>query len=224
MLFIRRNDREFIQRNVPFLCSIAIGIAINLIGLLKHYAPHYALALCASLPCVLLILVNEKLPRPLLGIASVLLLFGLVENVQSHARNQASDIQWEGGAKRYLKIIEGLPIAPGQKRVWAYLSPVKAGVVPLIVAYAGSTFVRQAVYGGSDQVDVVPTTDRAAKDWKYVFFPKSYFPTRESIALNYRKHFDFAVTKFEIEPTDTIDELETWFVLTRNSGAAVAPH
>jgi hypothetical protein len=200
-----------------------VGIFINFTGLLKHYSPHYALVLCASLSCLLLVLINEKFPRPLVGVAGALLLGALTLNLYGYSVSHFANLQKVSAVQRDLQKIQALPIAPGEKRVWGYFSPVKAGVLPMIVQYAGSPFVAKAVYGDATAVDVVPTSDRSVSDWKYVFFPKNHFPTREALAAKYRKQFDFAVTEFEIEPTDRIDELETWFVLTRKPEAADAP-
>ena len=46
--------------------------------------------------------------------------------------------------------------------------------------------------------------------WKYVIFPKTYYPTEESIGLKTESMFDFKVTQFELEKKDKVLELENF--------------
>ncbi|WP_158904619.1 hypothetical protein [Burkholderia sp. L27(2015)] len=213
-------DKPWKKKNIPFVVAIFFGIFINLTGLLKHYSPlsqHYALPLCASLSCLLLIKNKDAYGRNFLKIGVILVAALLVVNLHSYTKIHTTNNQLASAVIRDSETIEKLPLLPGEKRVWGYYSPTKAGVMPMINQYAGSSFVSQIINKNSSSNDVTPNDDRDTKNWRYVIFPKSYFPTRESIPQNYPKQFDFAVTKFAIRDTDKISELETFFLLSRVS-------
>jgi hypothetical protein len=216
---IRKNikDRIWVNTYIPFSAVVLIGISINLLGLLKHYTSHYALPLCASLPCLLLIVDRRKLSRDYL-IAGVTLITALVILcLHNFSSIHTSSVQRADAAIRDVEVINSLPISKEKRRVWGYFSPSEGGVLPLIQSYAGSTLATQVLQEVIDPIDTSPIRETDLEKWKYVIFPKKYFPTRESILENYQKQFDFAATQFKLQEADKISELEMFFVLTRTA-------
>ena len=84
----------------------------------------------------------------------------------------------------------------------------------MIDQFSGSIFVDKIIHN-APLVDVSPLEDQSGADWKYVMFPKTAFPTRDSLRRNVHARGDFAATKFQFHETDDIKELATFFVLTR---------
>ena len=211
-------DASWVRANFPFSLAVLAGISLNLLGLLKHYSPlsqHYALPLCASLPCLLLVGNGKALARRWLWPALLVVAVLIDLNLRSYASIHAASLEYANAALRDAAAIKKLPIAPGEKRVWAYFSPVDVAIIPMVSQYAGSSLVSQVIDRTMGPTDTVPFADPEAADWRYVLFPKTYFPTRESIPVNSRKQFDFVDTKFEVNASDTITELETFLVLAR---------
>jgi hypothetical protein len=215
LVFVAKRAADPLWRanSLPLFLALALGLAINLFGLLKHYSPHYALPVCATLSCLVLFL-NQHLTRRGLAVFALLAATFAACNLTAFASQHAEMLKVAHEILEDEQQIARLPLAPGQKRVWGYYSAVKAGELPMIVSYSGSALASGSV-SPQPSSDIAATSDPSAEDWKYVVFPKLYFPTRESIASNYVKMFDFAATKFHIETKDTITELKQFFVLTR---------
>ena len=185
---IRRGDRAFIRRNLPFVFSVIVGIFINFTGLLKHYSPHYALVLCASLSCLLLVLIDEKFPRPLVGVAGALMLGALALNLYHYSVGHFADVQKVAAVQRDLQKIEApSDFAGGEARLGLF-QPGQGWRGANDRQYAGSPFVAKAVYGDATAVDVVPTSDRSAKDWNMFLlqepFPNRVKPSQRSIGAS----------------------------------------
>lgn len=88
----------------------------------------------------------------------------------------------------------------------------------MIVKYSGSPIASEAIFAnGLKQTDISPNSDPKSENWKYVMFPKEYYPSIADLKSNYRTMFDFAATKFEIAETDEIVELNRFFLLKRAS-------
>lgn len=209
------NDKSWGRKYFPFVVAISFGILINITGLLKHYAQHYALPLCASLVCLLLIQGKIVYSRVMSGFALSFVVMLLAVNLNSYAATHMHSIEMANAVIRDCKMIEKLPISSNEMRVWGYFSPTKNGILPMVKQYSGSDFISGIVLKSSSSVDIVPGNERDDSDWRYVLFPKAYYPSRESVFENYRKMFDFKATKFEIADTDNITELETFFLLVR---------
>lgn len=209
------NDKSWRRRYFPFVVAISFGMFINLTGLLKHYAQHYALPLCASLVCLLLIQGNVVYSRVMSGFALSLVVMLFAVNLNSYAKTHMYSVDMANAVIRDCAIIEKLPISSNEVRVWGYFSPTNNGILPMIKQYSGSDFISGIILKNSSPVDIVPSNERDVSDWRYVLFPKTYYPSRESVFENYRQVFDFKATKFEIVDTDNISELETFFLLVR---------
>jgi hypothetical protein len=208
----RMADPVWRAKSLPLFLALAFGLAINVLGLLKHYSPRYALPVCATLSCLVLLLNQYLTPRALAistFFAAVFAAFNLVAFASGHAAmlKVAHEIIEDE------QQIARLPLAPGQKRVWGYYSAVKAAEIPMIVAFSGSTLASKGALPQAQSADTLPPSDPAATDWKYVMFPKFVFPTRDSIAASYLNR-DFGSAKFRIGPDDTITDLKQFFVLT----------
>jgi hypothetical protein len=216
LVFVAKRAADPLWRanNLPLFLALALGLAINLLGLLKHYSPHYALPVCATLSCLVLFLNQYPTPRGL-PIYALLAAALAALNLAAFASHHAGLLNAAHEVLEDEQQIARLPLAPGQKRVWGYYSAVKGGELPMIVAYSGSALAARTVFPAGQSSDTTPESDRSAEDWKYVVFPKLYYPTRESIASKYPDIFDFATTQFRIQPEDTITELKHFFVLTR---------
>ncbi|HEY4075153.1 MAG TPA: hypothetical protein VGM52_18820 [Herbaspirillum sp.] len=215
---LRIRDNAWKRANLPFAIALFTGITINFLGLIKHYAPHYALPICASLPCLLLIVKRNDSNQSHLRLGEIAVLIAVVImftiNIRNYALEHAHQILNASATVRDEELIEKLPLAPGEKRVWGYFSPTKGGVTPMITNYAGSEYVTQ-ILKTTNASDISPGDEKDTKNWRYVIFPKSYFPTAASIPENYPKMFDFATTNFTMHKDDQTRELETMFVLTR---------
>ena len=207
----RIKDKLWIQQYVPFVVTLLIGIFISLVALLKHYSPHYALPLYASLACSLLIIDQNIRNRVILSVGVIAVFILADRSVVAYDLVHQQALNNVSAVIRDVKIIEALPISIGQKRVWGYLTPAKACQLALISQYSGSPLVTQ-IY--SHSTDISPVYDRSCETWRYVIFPKVYFPTQESIS-SANKMFDFSTTKFKKNNSDKILELETVFVLER---------
>lgn len=206
------------RQHLGFSIALFTGAAICLFGLLKHYSPlslHYALPLCATISCVVVLISRQASADGFMRLTGIAATVALAMNViayhQIHTQSNAQ-------AARVLvdeAVINSLPLATGEKRVWVYFSPTRAGVAPLIVQYAGSPFISQILADVRRGPDIPPNADPEAAQWRYVIFPKSYFPTVQAIRDRYRQHFDIALTRFKIRESDVITELDTFFVLSR---------
>jgi hypothetical protein len=215
----RARDPRWRADNLPLFLAVALGLTINALGLLKHFAPNYALPVCATLSCLVLLLNGYLTPRALTISAFLAAIFAVL-NLVAFTSEHAAMLKVAHEILDDEQQISRLPLAPGQKRVWGYYSAVKAGELPMIVAYSGSTLASRSVFPTGQSRDTVPNSDPSAKGWKYVIFPKPSFPTRASIAPNYLSRFDFAAAKFRVKPEDKITELKHFFVLTARKPAS----
>jgi hypothetical protein len=215
--FARRREWAANRGQLPFLVAILTGMSVNLVGLLKHYAPHYALPLCAAFPCLVFMFGYGKIEQAFFRIATYAAPILLAITVVGYSNTNASEVRVAETVVRDATAIERMPIAPGERRVWGYFSPSRGGVLPMIVAYAGSDFVRTAVKDRTNPTDISPLDERDAIHWRYIMLPKTYFPKSSTIATNIGKMFDFKLTNFSLRPSDTITEMETFFVVTRVS-------
>lgn len=220
LMIIKGNcrDKSWLRQNMPFAAAVGSGILISLIGVLKHYSPlshHYTLPLCASLSCLLL--VSSKINPKLVACGAIAMSVLLAVNLYSYLGIHRKNTQLAQAVTQDVDAILALPIQPDEKRVWGYYSPTKYGLAPMISQYAGSAFVTQVIRGNSSPNDITPIDDLAVNNWRYVMFPKSYFPSQEDIRTKSRTHFDFAQTQFAVRGTDKLLELEAFFVLARTA-------
>jgi hypothetical protein len=215
LVFVTRRGADPLWRakNLPLYIALALGLAINVLGLLKHYSPRYALPVCATLSCLVLLLNHDLTPRAL-KISAILATILAALNLVAFASGHATLLNVAHEILENEQQIARLPLAPGEKRVWGYYSAVKAGELPLIITFSGSSLASRSVFPAGQSRDTVPNSDPSAKDWKYIVFPKPAFPTRASIAANYLTRFDFAEAEFRIKPEDKITELRQFFVVT----------
>lgn len=218
VLVSSRRDDTARRGQWPFMIAVVTGLSMNLLGVLKHYSPHYALPVCAAFPCLLLALGGGKFPQRFVHAGAVAVPILLAINVYGYGSIVGGDRDVAEAVARDAVAIEKLPIEPDQRRVWGYFSPTRAGVTPMIVSYAGSDFIRTVVKKAADPRDISPLDERDAVHWRYILLPKTYFPTRASIPVNIKGMFDFKLTRFELRPSDTITELEAFFVVARDMG------
>jgi hypothetical protein len=201
--------------NLFFFIAIFFGASINLLGLLKHYSPHYAIPLCSVFPFLIIFLKDIKYEKIILIILFSVSITLLVINIyQSNLINNAR-LQTASLIGKDINAIYKLPINQGEKRVWAYFSPTKEGVLPLVVGYIGSEHLNNVIFDKFLIKDISPNNDRDVHNWRYVIFPKSYYPTIKSIPEIFPNQFDFDNSKFSIRQTDKFLELEYFIVLCR---------
>jgi hypothetical protein len=218
----KRHDRRWTNSYAPFATAVIIGISANLTGLLKHYSPlsqHYAIIVVASLPSLVLIISADRVGAKYLNVLSLLLPVFLLLTLSHVASTHALQLQNSAAVTRDIAIIDNLPLSQNERRVWGYFSECREGVVPLISQYAGSQFVTDVINRTIGTTDISPSTAPDAKNWRYVVFPKTYYPSRDSIATNYKAMFDFSPTKFVLSVNDKVMELERFFLLDRNLSA-----
>jgi hypothetical protein len=207
-------DRSWRIKYAAYCVTVAVGLSINLLGTLKHYSPHYALPVLATLAC-LLVIVGERAWRKVILATAVGATAMLAANIAAYAPWHFEEKRLAAAIVDDAARITSKPLEQGKMRVWAYFSPTKAGILPLIRGYAVSEFVTSAM-GPLFGSDVSPADARDAAVWKYVIFSKNDFPTEAAIRATYRDRFDIATTNFVIGPQDTFEELDHFFVLTRD--------
>jgi hypothetical protein len=216
-LGMRISDRDWRRRHLPFCATVSLGLLINLLGLLKHYSPlsqHYALPVCATLPCLLPLLNRRTMSVWIARAGAVLAVVAMAANVASYTTLHIAKEKLAIALKNDEARIEALPLAPGKKRIWGYFSATRGGVLPMIDNYAASPFVHDALVGKSMR-DADPTSDRDSSDWQYIVFPKTYYSSPAAIAHDYPNMFDFHVTNFHLQRSDKFSEYDEFFVLTR---------
>ena len=214
-------NKSFFFENLPFLVTIFSGITINFIGLIKHYSPlsqHYALPVVASLIPMLLIVQSGNFNRQIFLIGNFIFIIPFLINLIGYSNIQKFSLQFAEASIRDSKYIDTLPIHRNERRVWGYFTPINAGIIPMINQYAGSSFVSKVINKSCNPIDITPNMEPDTKRWRYVIFPKTYYPTLASLSKNFPKMFDFAITKFSLHNTDKITDLETLFLLTRSIG------
>jgi len=212
-------NKSFFIENFPFFIAILSGITINFIGLIKHYSPlsqHYALPIVASLIPMFLIVQRGDFNRQVFLIGNSISLILLLLNLTDYTAIQNGSFQFAEASIRDSNLIDTLPIHRNERRVWGYFTPINAGIIPMVNQYAGSSFVTQIIKSSCNPIDITPNIEPDTKRWRYIIFPKTYYPTRESIFKNFPKMFDFSITKFIPNKSDRITEMETLFLLTRN--------
>jgi hypothetical protein len=207
-------DRSWRIKYAAYCVTVAVGLSINLLGTLKHYSSHYALPVLATLACLLVILDERAWRKVILGTA-VGATAMLAANIATYAPLHFEQKRFAAAVMDDTARITSKPLEQGKMRVWAYFSPTKAGTLPLIRQYAGSEFVSSAM-GPLFGSDISPADARDVAAWKYVIFFKNDFPTEAAIRATYRDRFDIAATNFVIGPEDKIEELDHFFVLTRD--------
>ncbi len=220
-LWRRRHDHEWFASYFPFACAVFVAIMINGLGFLKHYSPmsqHYGVIIAASLPCLVFIFAADQASgrRSTLSLWAVALaMVATLLNVASVHRGQLSN---SVAIMRDLQLIQSLPLDDGERRVWAYFSPSKSGVIPLIAQYAGTRLVVEAT-GQARGADTVPDQYPEAARWRYLLFPKSYYPTKEAVLLRYRDMFDFQSTRYQLDEKMKFTELEAFILVEREDSS-----
>ena len=134
----------------------------------------------------------------------------------------AAVIRVHDGTQKYAKVvqadvnrIESLAVAPNERRFWAYFVPSRAQVAQFVGGYSNSDLVVEEVREFLGPADVTASVDRTSADWEYIVFPKSYYPTKESIGTNYLTMFDMKLTDFRPRSSDVVKEFKTVFLVTR---------
>jgi hypothetical protein len=216
-LWRRRHDQEWRASYFPFACAVLVAITISGVGFLKHYSPlsqHYGVIIAASLPCLVFIVAADH-PS---GRRSTLCLWAVAIAMVATLLNVASihhgQLSNSGAIRRDLQQIQSLPLDDGERRVWAYFSPSKPGVIPLIAQYAGTRLVVDAS-GQVRGADTVPDQYPEAERWRYLLFPKFYYPTKEAVLLRYRDMFDFEATRYHLDEKMKFAELEAFILVER---------
>lgn len=210
-----KKNRTWINSYLPFAISVLVCIGINLTGLLKHYLQDYAICIVAALPCLVFIVSRARNGmRYLLPIFVIMPVF-LFITIGNAATIHLGLLTGANAVIRDFAVIDRLPLGEDQRRVWAYFSATKAGMMPHISNYASSKLATEVIRRVMPSADVSPLSDLEVNNWRYILFPKEYYPTRESISKNYRDMFDFTGTRFAPSPNDKIIELERFFVLER---------
>ena len=218
LFLINRNIEVWKKNNLPFFCALMVGVTIGTIGLLKHYSPHYAIPIIATLTCFPLIEDRGLLNRVIILISFACLLISLsVLNISLEEKKNSKNIDFAYSVIDDLKTINQLPLQPHEKRVWGYRCLNSAGTVSMIKQYARSTYFTPMINDlFENDISPLDSRFRDTLTWKYVIFPKTYYPTEESIGLKIESMFDFKVTQFELEKKDKVVELENFFVVVKN--------
>lgn len=219
LFVVNRNIEKWKKNNLPFFCALMVGVTIGTIGLLKHYMPHYAIPVIATLTCFPLIEDRGLLSRVGVLTSFICLLISLaVLNIYFEEKKNNKNINLAYSLIDDIKEIDQLPLMPQEKRVWGYRSFHPAGTVSMIKQYARSSYFTPLIDDLLEN-DISPLDSRFRDTlkWKYVIFPKTYYPTEESIRLKSKSMFDFKVTKFKLEKKDKVLELENFFVVVKNS-------
>ena len=196
-----------------FAIAVMTGASLHLLGLLKHYLPHYAIPLGATIPCLLAALDVSRLPRVWLrsALAAALALLGL--NVVNYAQSHHKQLAAARALQADVRQIEAMPVEAGRLRIWGYLSASMPGMAPLIVSYSGSPWIADVTLHAISRVEEAPMGARRSAVWGLVILPKVYFPDQAAIAGALKRQFDFARTDFRLCPSDTITELDRFLVV-----------
>ena len=218
IFLVNRNIEIWKKNNLPFFCALMVGVTIGTIGLLKHYSPHYAIPVIATLTCFPLIEDRGLLNRALIIISFACLLISLsVINISIKGKENSKNIDSAYSIIDDIKHIKQLPLLPQEKRVWGYRSLHSVGALPMIKQYARSSYFTPVINDlFENDISPLDSRFRDTLTWKYVIFPKTNYPTEESIGLKTVSMFDFKVTQFELEKKDKILELENFFVVVKN--------
>lgn len=214
-LWRNRHEREWVASYLPFACAVLVAIAMNGAGLLKHYLPHYGIVIVAGLPCLVFVMAADRLSRrlPMLFCWGVALF--LIATLLNVASTHSRQLTKSSAIMRDLSVIQALPIDGGQRRVWAYFSPSKQGVAPIVAQYSGARLAPEAIGQAAEVIDTVPNQYPEAEHWRYLVFPKTYYPTRDAILHRYKDMFDFQSTRYLLTEDMKFIDLETFIVVER---------
>lgn len=203
-----------------FVIAVVAGASLNLVGVLKHFSPHYALPLCAALPCLLAIVDSSRLSYRLLGLAlgCAAALFAL--NVGNYAAIHERRLSTAHEVQADIARIESMPVASAGPRVWGYLSASPAGIAPLLISYSGSEWIARTARQVLGEQNTIPRNLITSVKWGLVILPKTYFQDRASLGRIVKGQFDFMETDFRLCPADSITELKQFFVVTPAPRAA----
>lgn len=218
-IFRNRTDRNWMNTFLPFSVAAFVGIALNLLAVLKHYAPHYGISVVASLGCLFFIISTDRTGSKAFRVLYVLIPVGLALTLGVAKSDHIAQGQKSAAVLRDIDAIFAMPMEPGKRRIWAYFSASREGTASLVSYYAGSPFVDGIIKKAMGVVDSSPNLDPDPKDWQYVIFPKKYYPTREAMLANYKKMFDFKSVNFQMAGDEKVTELETFLVVKPNPAA-----
>jgi hypothetical protein len=202
-----------------FVIAVVVGASLNLVGVLKHFSPHYAVPLCAMLPCLLAIVDSSRLSKRFLvvalGAAAALFTMNVGNYAATHERRLSAAYEVQADIAR----IESMPLAAGP-RVWGYLSAAPSGIAPLLISYSGSEWIARTARQVLGEHDTIPRNLITSAKWGLVILPKTYFQDRASLDRVVKGQFDFMETDFRLCPADSITELKQFFVVTPAPRAA----
>lgn len=216
-LWRHRHDRQWLSSYFPFTCAVLVAITINGLGFLKHYSPlsqHYGVIIAASLPCIVFILAADEASSTSSTLSLWAVAVSLMATLPAVAATHRVQMSNSVAVVRDLQLIQALPLNEGERRVWAYFSPTKLGVAPLIARYAGSQLVADTAGEGA-KADTVPDDYPEATHWRYLLFPRAYYPTREAVLRRYRDMFDFQSTNYRLDEKMRFTDLETFILVER---------
>jgi len=208
-------DEDWRKDRGPVAIALLVSVGLELIAGLKHYAPHYLIICVASMPVIAYLICMDPAGRKWFA------RFGWVSGV-TFMVTLAAVIRVHDGTQKYAKVvqadvnrIESLAVAPNERRFWAYFVPSRAQVAQFVGGYSNSDLVVEEVREFLGPADVTASVDRTSADWEYIVFPKSYYPTKESIGTNYLTMFDMKLTDFRPRSSDVVKEFKTVFLVTR---------
>ena len=145
------------------------------------------------------------------------MIFLSILNISLEEKKNSKNIDLAYSIIDDLKEINRLPLQPHEKRVWGYRCLNSVGTASMIKQYARSSYFTSVIKDlYENDISPLDSRFRDTLTWKYVIFPKTYYPTEESIGLKTGSMFDFKVTQFELEKKDKVLELENFFVVVKN--------
>ena len=117
LFLINRKYRGMEKNNLPFFCALMVGVTIGTIGLLKHYSPHYAIPIIATLTCFPLIEDRGLLNRVIILISFACLLISLsVLNISLEEKKNSKNIDFAYSVIDDLKTINQLSSSASRKK------------------------------------------------------------------------------------------------------------
>jgi hypothetical protein len=188
------------------------GLAVALTAVLKHYQPHYVVAVSAMLPFALSPALGHHRIRWLAAGITAIGLF-VTSSLTPKFFGELSSVGFL--AAKDEAVIAAMPLQSGEARLWTYRAPTRSFAEGFVVGLSGISRLDKDLQDPRRQE--FSSFSRVNRPYRYVVLDRHYYPDLESV-----RHASGSLEPTQgfmvrLEKSDRLHLLETMIVVERGT-------
>lgn len=141
-LIVNWRRREWLQANLPELVLLTTATVVMALALIKHFQPHYTVAVAAVLPFWIFWLARNQY-KSWIYLSIPIILLGIHQGTYSNFFIRANDLLAQKETQADEKAILSMPMEPGEVRLWVYRYIAPTFQRLFIINFSGLTTLQQ---------------------------------------------------------------------------------